>query len=101
MQQIPDVDETIKRLNSHRGVVGVIVATLDGTPIRTTIDNTSTLLYTTGMMALQERCSSIIRNVDPTDELRFMRIRSKRYEVMATTGENYILVVIQNVSSKN
>lgn len=53
------------------------------------------------MMSLQERCSSLIRNIDPTDELRFMRIRSKRYEIMATTGDNYIAIVIQTISSKN
>ena len=58
-----------------------------GTPIRTTMDNTSTALYITGIAPIEERCSSAVRDLDPTNELHYIRIRSKRFEIMLKTGK--------------
>ncbi|CAG7701406.1 unnamed protein product [Allacma fusca] len=94
--EFPDIDETIKRIQSHRGVQGVIIATKDGFPIRTTMDNTSTVLFIANMMTLEERAASMVRDIEPSNALLFMRIRSRKFEIMASAEDDYIVIVIQN-----
>jgi dynein light chain roadblock-type len=45
MGDIAAVDETFKRLQSHKGVLGAIVVNSEGIPIRTTFDNDLTVQY--------------------------------------------------------
>ena len=40
-----EVEETIKRISGHKGVIGLIVVNLEGIPIRTTLDNSTTVQY--------------------------------------------------------
>ena len=40
-----EVEETIKRISSHKGVIGLIVVNQEGIPIRTTLDNSTTVQY--------------------------------------------------------
>jgi len=37
-----------------------------------------------------------VRTLDDTDELAFLRIRSKKHEIMIAPDKDYVLVVIQN-----
>jgi dynein light chain roadblock-type len=43
-----EVEETMKRIQSHKGVVGTIVVNSEGIPIKTTFDNTTTVQYASG-----------------------------------------------------
>ena len=38
----------------------------------------------------------MIRTLDPTNDLTFLRVRSKKHEIMIAPQEDYILFVIQN-----
>ena len=40
--------------------------------------------------------NNVVRNLDETDELAFLRIRSKKHEIMVAPDKEYILIVIQN-----
>ena len=42
-----------------------------------------------------ESVASEIGNMDETDELGFLRVRTKRYEIMITPNDKYLLVVLQ------
>ena len=53
-----------------------------GIAIKTTLDNTSTVLYVGGMQSLQERCEALVRDIDPTNELQYLRITTTRFEIM-------------------
>ncbi|CAG7833995.1 unnamed protein product [Allacma fusca] len=94
--QADDIDDTVKRIAGHRGVLGVIIAARDGMPIKTTMDNTSTVLYVGTAIALFERSQSLVRDVDPSNALQFMRIRTAKYELMVSVEEEYIVVAVQN-----
>jgi hypothetical protein len=60
------------------------------------MDNTSTVVYIGGMKHLYGVASSMIRDIDPGDKLQFMRIRTKKYEMMlnvnAGSNNNYIAI---------
>ncbi|XP_067125311.1 dynein light chain roadblock-type 2 [Centruroides vittatus] len=93
-----EVEETLKRIQSHKGVVGVIVTNSEGVPIKTSLDNTTTTQYAGLMTQLVERARNTVRDIDPTNDLTFLRIRSKKNEIMIAPDKEYLLIVIQNPS---
>lgn len=107
MGDITVVDETIKRITSHKGVLGVIIINADGIPIRTTLENNITVQYAALVSHFTSKARSAIKKLDkgePEDELQFLRIRSKKHEIMISPDFNkeheYQLVVIQNPSTE-
>ncbi|XP_071957506.1 dynein light chain roadblock-type 2-like [Antedon mediterranea] len=91
-----EVEETLKRIHSHKGVVGIIVVNNEGIPIRSTMDNSTTVQYTGLMHQLIAKTRSTVREIDPQNDLTFLRVRTKKHEIMATPDKEYFLIVIQN-----
>ena len=57
-----------------------------GIPIRTTMDNSTTVQYAGLLHQLSAKARSTIRDIDPTNDLTFLRIRSKKHEIMVAPG---------------
>ena len=55
-----------------------------------------TLQYSVLVSQLSERAKSIVRDLDPANELTYLRIRSKKHEVLVAPEEDFILIVVQN-----
>uniref|UniRef100_A0A9L0SKK0 Dynein light chain roadblock-type 2 n=2 Tax=Equus TaxID=9789 RepID=A0A9L0SKK0_HORSE len=131
-----EVEETLKRIQTHKGVIGTMVVnaegfcgnsatpsktgcprdfiealhsfplaaatkyhTLDGLkgiPIRTTLDNSTTVQYAGLLHQLTMKARSTVRDIDPQNDLTFLRIRSKKHEIMVAPDKEYLLIVIQN-----
>jgi len=45
---------------------------------------------------LSERAKSIVRDLDPSNELTYLRIKSKKHEVLVAPEDDFILIVVQN-----
>jgi len=86
----------MKRIQSHKGVVGTIVVNSEGIPIKSTLDNTTTVQYAGLISQLSDKARSVVRDLDPTNDLTFLRIRSKKHEVMVAPDKEFILIVVQN-----
>merc|ERR1712186_252802 len=82
-----EVEETLKRIQSHKGVVGVIVVNAEGIPIKSTLDNPTTIQYTGLISGLTDKARSVVRDLDPTNDLTFLRVRSKKHEIMIAPGK--------------
>lgn len=91
-----EVEETMKRIQSHKGVVGTIVVNVEGIPIKSTMDNTTTVQYAGLISQLSDKARTVIRDLDPTNDLTFLRIRSKKHEIMVAPDKEFILIVVQN-----
>lgn len=104
MAEVAAVEETFKRLQSHKGVLGVIVINGDGIAIRTTFDNDVTVQYAALVSHITVKARSVVRKLDGENELKFLRIRSKKHEIMIAPefekGAEYYLVVVQNPSAE-
>nr|CAD7451922.1 unnamed protein product [Timema tahoe] len=83
-----EIEETMKRIQSHKGVVGTIVVNNEGIAIKTTMDNTTTTQYSGLISQLSDRARSVVRDLDPTNDLTFLRIRSKKHEIMVAPAED-------------
>lgn len=103
MAELAAVEETFKRLQSHKGVIGVIIINSDGIAIRSTLDNDLTVQYAALMSQFTVKARGVVRDLDPDNELKFVRIRSKKHEIMVAPEfektREYYLVVVQDPSS--
>ncbi|XP_034388596.1 dynein light chain roadblock-type 1 [Cyclopterus lumpus] len=93
-----EVEETLKRIQSQNGVQGIIIVNSEGIPIKTTLDNASTVQYAGLIHQLVMKARSTVRDIDPQNDLTFLRIRSKKNEIMIAPDKDYFLIVIQNPS---
>ena len=91
-----EVEETLKRVQSHKGVKGVIIMTAEGLPIRSTMPVEETENYTALVSQLAMKAAGVVRSLDETDELAFLRIRSRKQEIMIAPSNDFVLVVVQN-----
>ncbi|XP_077459477.1 dynein light chain roadblock-type 1 [Stigmatopora argus] len=93
-----EVEETLKRILGQKGVQGLIIVNSDGIPIRSTLDNASTVHYAGLIHQLVMKARSTIRDIDPLNDLTFLRLRSKKNEIMIAPDKDYFMIVIQNPS---
>ncbi|XP_017784071.1 PREDICTED: dynein light chain roadblock-type 2-like [Nicrophorus vespilloides] len=82
-------------MHTHEGVVGIIVINSEGIPIKSTLDNTITVQYAGLISSLAEKSRSVVRDLDPSNDLLFIRIRSKKHEIMVAPDKEFILLVVQ------
>uniref|UniRef100_A0A2K6EQ12 Roadblock/LAMTOR2 domain-containing protein n=1 Tax=Propithecus coquereli TaxID=379532 RepID=A0A2K6EQ12_PROCO len=73
-----EVEETLKRLQSQKGVQGIIVVNTEGIPIKITMDNPTTTQY-----------NNLMHNF-------ILKARSTKNEIMVAPHKAYFLIVIQN-----
>lgn len=93
-----EVEETLRRIQSQKGVQGIVIVNSEGIPIKTTLDNSSTVQYAGLIHQLVMKARSTVRDIDPQNDLTFLRIRSKKNEIMIAPDKDYFLIVIQNPS---
>ncbi|KAM7006214.1 dynein light chain roadblock-type 1 [Tautogolabrus adspersus] len=97
-KHMAEVEETLKRIQGQKGVQGIIIVNSEGIPIKTTLDNASTVQYAGLLHQLVMKARSTVRDIDPQNDLTFMRVRSKKNEIMIAPDKDYFLIVIQNPS---
>ncbi|KAI8319734.1 hypothetical protein GQ54DRAFT_25103 [Martensiomyces pterosporus] len=94
-QQI-DIEETVNRLGSKKGVESVTVLTKDGRVIRTTATDTEkSEVHGKLLSRLARDAAEIVEELESQDELSFLRIRTKKHEIMVALDHSYLLVVVQ------
>lgn len=88
-------------------MLGTIIVNDEGEPIRATTicdaDGTP-VEYQEGTVAkyaelipqLASVARSMVRDLDPQNNLQFLRIRSKQHEIMVHSDAEFTLIVIQN-----
>ena len=91
-----DVEASLKRIQSHRGVIGTIVVNAEGLPIKSDLDNSNTLLYATACRNLTSVANNTVRDIDPQNELLIVRVGSRKNELIIAPNEDYLLIVVQN-----
>ncbi|XP_025115181.1 dynein light chain roadblock-type 1-like [Pomacea canaliculata] len=91
-----EVEETVKRIASHKGVTGIVILNSDGIPIKSTLDAPTTVQLAASIQNLCTKGRNCIREMDPTNDLTFLRLRSRKHEIMCAPEGDYMMVVIQN-----
>ena len=95
-----DVEKILRRIQTHRGVVSLMVTNRDGLILRSNVDINTTKLYAVQYQKLIEMAHSAVRELDPENELRFIRVRNKQHEIMVAPTEDLTLIVVQQIDNE-
>merc|ERR1712060_311554 len=95
-----DVEETLKRISSHKGVQGIVIVNNEGIPIRSTMDASITTQYSANLSQLSLKARSVVRDLDPQNDLTFLRVRTKKHEIMIAPEKEFLLIVVQNPNTE-
>jgi dynein light chain roadblock-type len=88
-----EVEETIRRIASHKGVEGIVVCNFEGVSLKSTLSKELSTQYAGLMAQLVTKGRSVVRTIDSDDDLVFLRVRTKKHEVMVAPGDGYMLIV--------
>mmetsp|Transcript_33074 Transcript_33074/g.59824 ORF Transcript_33074/g.59824 Transcript_33074/m.59824 type:complete len:100 (-) Transcript_33074:328-627(-) len=91
-----EIEATLTRIQNHKGVLGVIIVNNEGIPLRSTLDDVNTKNYADLIPSLSSLAKNMIRDLDPQNDLEFLRIRSQKHEIMVSAREEFTLIVIQD-----
>merc|ERR1719320_1133595 len=91
-----EMTEIIRRIQETQNVMGVMVLNYEGFPVKSNLDNTTTVQYGHMVAELAEKAKSIVRDLDPTNSLTFFRLKSTTHEVLVAPEEHFIILVLQH-----
>ncbi|XP_076472172.1 dynein light chain roadblock-type 1-like [Babylonia areolata] len=95
-----DVEETCKKIQNMKGVEGVLILNQEGIPIRSNMDKLDTIQIAALVRGLIDQACRVIKNLDNQNELTFLRLRTKRNEIMcAVDNSGYTMTVVQKAES--
>lgn len=61
--------------------------TFSGIPIKSTLDNSTSVQYAGLIQQLADKARSVVRDLDPSNDLMFLRMRTKKHEIMVAPGK--------------
>ena len=70
-----------------------LVTFIAGIPIRTTLDNSTTVQYAGLLHLLAAKARSVVREIDPQNDLTFLRVRTKKHEIMIAPGLYWTCII--------
>lgn len=94
------VEETLNRINTHQGVLGVLIVNDKGIAIRSTMSQEETIDTGSLITNFQNKAQAAIKKLHPDEEIVFIRIRSREHEIMIAPDKEYTMIVIQDDPSK-
>lgn len=92
-----EVDQVLRRIQGHPGVMALMLTNRDGLALRSNVDINTTKNYAVHYGNLIEMAKSAVRDLDPQNELHFIRVRNKEHEIMVAPTEDLILIVVQHI----
>eukprot|EP00824_Muranothrix_gubernata_P002000 TRINITY_DN12347_c0_g1_i1.p1 TRINITY_DN12347_c0_g1~~TRINITY_DN12347_c0_g1_i1.p1 ORF type:complete len:114 (+),score=5.05 TRINITY_DN12347_c0_g1_i1:31-372(+) len=93
------VEEILNRINTHKGVKGILIINQDGNAIKTTMDQKETIEYATLISQFISKAKESVGKLWEGEEVTFLRLRSRQHEIMVAPDNNFSLIVLQNPGS--
>ncbi|KAG4070454.1 hypothetical protein HA402_005686 [Bradysia odoriphaga] len=94
------IEECLRLIMLKKDVLDALVIDMNGYPVKSTMSDELTLRYIGLYGQVIDKARLMLTQLDSTDEITFMRIRSKNHEVIITPDDKCIFLVIQNPRSE-
>ena len=91
-----EIEETIRRLQSQKGVKGVIVCNTEGVLIKSSLPAEETEHFVSLLTQLTVKAIATITSLDSSDSLSLLRLRSKNHEIMIVPDNDYMMIVVHD-----
>jgi dynein light chain roadblock-type len=72
-----------------------------GIAIRSTMSQNDTIEYGSLITQFTAKAQSTLKSLHPEDDIQFIRIRSKKHEIMIAPEKDYSLIVLQDPSNND
>ena len=93
-----EIDSTLQRITQNKSVVGLLVLDSNNKIMHKQFNKSvDPEKYADKLPPLIERARCLVRDLDPTNDLTFLRIRTDKIEIMVAPDDDYLLIVIQSV----
>jgi dynein light chain roadblock-type len=83
-----EVEETLERIKNHKGVEGYVIADRNGNVLRRhpQMQVAEAEKYALYMKELTTKARGVVRDLNPKNDLQYMRIRIKKLELLIAHG---------------
>ena len=92
-----EIETILQRIEGNKSVIGTLVLDSKQKIIHSAFKGIDPAKYAERLPKLIERASSLVKDIDHTNELTFLRIRTDKIELMVSPSQDYTLIIIQNV----
>lgn len=91
------VEETLERVKVQPGVEGYVICNRQGQVLRRLPSMTPAQadVYSQKMSGLAKKARGVVRDLNPKNELRYLRIRAKKQEILVAYDQEFLVIVIQ------
>ena len=93
-----EIEKVLNGIQTQQGVIGYAVISKAGLPIKTTFGDKETLQYCDLVSDYVKKAQATVGGRLLTKPLDVIRIRSKKNELIITPDQDFILLVVQDVS---
>ena len=93
-----EVEEAISRIKSR--VDKFVFIGRDGSLIRDVQQGPETIRLTNCVNELVDKARNVVRDVDPANDMTFMRITLRQHEILIAPGKDSRIIALQNISQE-
>ena len=86
----------MNRINTHMGVIGVIVVNKKGVAIKSTMRQDDTINNGALITTFMAKAQNTIKSLHPEEDITFIKIRSAMYEIMIAPDREFTMIVLQD-----
>ncbi|KAJ1456168.1 hypothetical protein M885DRAFT_518240 [Pelagophyceae sp. CCMP2097] len=92
-----EVEETLERVKVQSGVEGYVICSKAGQVLRRlpSMAQMHAESYARLMEDLSKKARGVVRDLNPKNELRYLRLRAKRHEILVAFDQEFLVIVIQ------
>ena len=98
MSETEKIEQILSQISSRPGVIGVVVTSKDGIPVKSTIPTQDAGTYGLCVGELVRKARIVLSDLTPNEKLRIFRIRSFKNELIIIPDGDFILLIIQDSS---
>lgn len=99
-----EVQETLNRMQTHKNVQGIVIVNAEGSIIKTTYQNQkkeegNSLARLVPQLVIKARTT--VRDLDTGNDLKFIRLKTTKNQILIAPDNEFILIVVQGQNSES
>ncbi len=91
-----ELEEKFQELSSEKSVRGVLILNAEGAAVKSSVDTKTTEAFSSMIHEIVALSRKLFQEVDPNNDLTFMRFRTKKHEIMVVPDKEYMLIVVHH-----
>ncbi|KAI0990522.1 hypothetical protein GJ496_002361 [Pomphorhynchus laevis] len=94
-----DTEAILNRIPTYKDVEGYILLTSEGHFLKSSFDNSVCSQYAELWYRVADQARSAIKDMDALNDLTFLRVRTKKNEVLIAPDPQFLLIVFRSLTN--